>query len=806
MNRTTRLPRLALPFAIVLGLLVAGPALAASAVDLEARALLGGRYQVGGWAAVEVTLVNDGEPTEGHLVAEGDDGVVRRYVELPAGARKLVHLYVPPEAFQRQITIRYEEPNGAVEAVAEIRVLEQSSDVVAVVGDGSGTLRPQLVGDAAGSTEPLTLGVADLPERPEPLSGIDAIVWAADSSSLGEAQRRSLERWVADGGQLVVIGGADWQARTAAFGDLLPVEAIGAIDGVPQDALASWVGAAGPALATDTVSTGSLRPDARALVKAQDGAVIASMRSVGTGRVILLGSDLATDAYRAWEGSRLLWSRLLPSDAWIEQYIGGGMPPKEEMESSFSQALGNLPSLEVPPAELLLAVIVGYILLIGPISYVVLRRLDRRELAWVTAPLLVVLFSACSYGIGTSMKGSDIIVNEISLIRTSSAGGSASLEAYAGIFSPDRATYDVSVDADALITSVRSDPWAQPRQESDAIIEQGEPARVRDLDIGVFGFESLRADTVVDHQPALSVEWRVEDGELVGTVTNQGETALSDVAYVSQSIGEMIGDLEPGASAEVELSSLNFQGSSASDQVYGFGGFDTSSPDARRTILRRQVIDALVGYGGWMPGTDLAALGGRGPFLIGWTEAPGPVSFDIGERDAQRYSQTVEVLSVRPSVDQGEVTIGPGRMSVSIIATEGEVAQDGPAMVRLRGGSATFSIALPLEVADMTVTSVELIAGPDPGMLLDPNAGGFGGGFWPEGHVLEVRDPRSGAWTVLGDLSRQNRFEVDDPATIVGPGGRMEVRVSSGEIDPNWGETSVIVGAEVTGVAGGSGS
>ena len=65
-------------------------------------------------------------------------------------------------------------------------------------------------------------------------------------------------------------------------------------------------------------------------------------------------------------------------------------PADEEIAASMIQALSNLPSLEVPPAELLLAVLVGYILLIGPISYLVLRRLDRRELAWVTAPLLVL--------------------------------------------------------------------------------------------------------------------------------------------------------------------------------------------------------------------------------------------------------------------------------------------------------------------------------------------------------------------------------------------------------------------------------
>ena len=140
----------------------------------------------------------------------------------------------------------------------------------------------------------------------------------------------------------------------------------------------------------------------------------------------------------------------------LEQFFGG-FPVAEEAANAMGSALGNLPSLEVPPAELLLVVIVGYILLIGPISYLVLRRLDRRELAWVTAPLLVVLFTACSFGIGTSLKGSAVVVNQISLIRTSSAGGSATVESYAGIFSPDRSTYDLTVEADALMSRLQPD-------------------------------------------------------------------------------------------------------------------------------------------------------------------------------------------------------------------------------------------------------------------------------------------------------------------------------------------------------------
>jgi len=194
---------------------VAGPAGAASAtpITLEARALVGGRFMTNGWIAISVTLSNYGPPTTGYVAVDGEDGTVRRFVELPAGAHKQVAIYVRPAAFVRTVVLRFETPNGASLATAssDVRVLERTSAHVAIVGDGGGNLRPQLVARGAGFPEPIPLAPADLPERPEPLRGIGTMVWAADSSALTELQRRSLERWVAGGGQLVVLGGPDWQ-------------------------------------------------------------------------------------------------------------------------------------------------------------------------------------------------------------------------------------------------------------------------------------------------------------------------------------------------------------------------------------------------------------------------------------------------------------------------------------------------------------------------------------------------------------------------------------------------------------------
>ena len=792
------MPLAGLVLLVVAIILPALPARAASSIQIDARALVGGRYAVGGWMAISVTLTNDGEPTEGTLAAATESGAVQRFVEMPAGARKVVMLYIQPEAFQRQITVQYEEPNGTVKAVVETRVLEQTSSQFAVVGDGAGTLRPQLsVGDEIGLPAPLALTLADIPERSEPLEGISALVWADDSSALSEAQRRSIERWVANGGQLVVIGGPDWQSRTSGFTEILPLEGLTAVDAVPQAALAAWSGTDDAAVEEATISSGALRDDARALIRAEDETILASMRSVGSGRVILLGSDIATEAHRGWEGSPRLWARLLPTNVALEQFFGG-FPP-EEAQNAMGSALGNLPSLEVPPAELLLVVIVAYILLIGPISYIILRRMDRRELAWITAPLLVVIFSACSFGIGNSMKGSEVIINQISLIRSSGAGTSATVESYAGIFSPDRATYDLTVEADALLAKMRPINFDGRQASSDVVIEQGDPAHLRDLAIGVFGFEAVRADAIIDREPVLSVTWRGDGGELIGTVTNLGAESIQDIAYVSSSGGDLVDEeLAPGESTEFTVETTNFNGSSASDQVYGFGGFDEADPAQRQSLARRQVIDALVGFAGFMPGAELTSSTSRGPYVIGWHDDPGPLPISVDELEAQRYAQSVEVISVRPTLGTGEVEIGAAQMGVAVLSTEGDTSSGGPGMVVLGDGSVTFSIALPLEATDMAVSELDILVGPDPSVVFG-DQGGFGG-FWPEGVTLEVRNPESGEWTLVGDLSDRSSFEIDDPGTAMSDTGRIEVRVTGVEQDPNFGQATVFVSASATGV------
>ena len=125
--------------------------------------------------------------------------------------------------------------------------------------------------------------------------------------------------------------------------------------------------------------------------------------------------------------------------------------------------------------------LVGYIVLIGPINYLVLRRLDRREWAWVTMPVLIAVFAVGAYGFGSALRGSDIIVNEVAIVRGAPDATEGTAQVYLGVFSPTRGTYQVAVPGGALLSAPDQRRLLRRRRRRVLDVIQGDPPAVRDL-------------------------------------------------------------------------------------------------------------------------------------------------------------------------------------------------------------------------------------------------------------------------------------------------------------------------------------
>jgi hypothetical protein len=587
-----RLGSLVAAAAIVLGpLAIAGAA--AGPLNMNARVLLQGHARGGSWAAIEVDLQNDGPPVTGELQMNGGSESNARYamaVNLPTNSHQTYVLHAQPPAFGRNVTVDLVAAGQKLASVTVAYLVHDSTQlVVGVLAEQPGALISQIklpasTSGIAPAVFPLT--IADLPSRVEGWSALDRLVWQdVDSNNLSAEQLEALRRWIAAGGRLVIVGGSAGIGTLSAFpDDILPYRPTATVDAAAA-VLASLLGPS-PDGASDVVAMAGALARGRALASSGDQAIAAEL-AYGAGQVTILGFDTTTSWLGTSKAVEGLWRGLLPARTNDGTLLVD--------DSQILNAVYQLPSLALPPTEGLLGIIGAYILIIGPINYLILKRLDRRELAWITMPVLVLGFAAAAFGYGALLKGTDVVVNEVAIVHGAPDATEATAQVYFGIFSPTRATYRVDVPGGALLASpISGDPFGQGSTTLDILQGTGseEPSAVRNLSVGTGSIRIVRAQVPVT-APRMRAELRLVDGNLTGTFENASDEALENVAVVLGSSVVVLGDVAAHESRNVRLAVRdNPFGASLADQVIG-AAFDSTTPEAVRRSIRYQLVNQL---------------------------------------------------------------------------------------------------------------------------------------------------------------------------------------------------------------------
>ncbi len=617
-SRLTRAPRLLVLLAFLMTTLLplAAPVRAAEGLTMEARALLGGHARVGTWIAISVRLKNDGPAIVGELrLAGGTQGQTRfgTPVDLPSNADQTYVLYVQPPAFGNTLeVILVEGDRTLTSSKVNYQIHDPGQLVVAVIAEN-----PERIVNSVGllpnrnQVAPLVIGMTpeDLPARVEAWGLVDRIIWQdVDSERLDTPQRSALQAWIAGGGRLVISGGTVGPRSLSAFPDtVLPYRPEVTAD-IPASSLRGILGSL-PATATTLPALAGSLIDGRVLASVGDQ-VVAAERSYGSGAVTVLGFDPTVDWIAGTDAARNLWRSLLPERA------AGGLTISDD--SLLLNAVSQLPALALPPIGGLFALLVAYILLIGPLNYLVLKRLDRREWAWATMPILIIAFAAGAYGIGAALRGSEVIVHEVAIVRGAPGATEGVAQVYMGVFSPSRTTYQVRVPGGALLSSpIAGDFFGGNVNVVGLDILQGDPAGVRDLAVGFGSLRTIRAESSVVI-PLVETDFRLENGRLRGTVTNASDQRLARPAVVLGQTVALLQDLEPGGVATVDIAVQGRQFTqSLADLIVGQPFFDDSAANAESTqaFVRRNMVDQLT-YDPNFGATNL--LPADGPVVIAW--------------------------------------------------------------------------------------------------------------------------------------------------------------------------------------------
>jgi hypothetical protein len=807
---------------ILLGLgLLAGPALAADsdAPTMEARVLLGGHARVGSWMAIEVHLRNDGPSVTGELRLDSGSQTRTQFgtpVDLPTGSDKIYLLYAQPPGFGRDVKVDLVEGDDEIaNARAEYSVRDPSQLVVAVVAE-----RPQ--GIVGGLSLPpnqqqqasvtLALSPADLPSRVEAWGAIDRLVWQdVDSNLLEPDQLAALQGWLAGGGRMVIAGGTAGPATLSAFPDtILPYRPLATTDVAPQS-LSGLLGEL-PETAADLPALSGELIGGQTLAAVGDR-VVAAERTYGSGLVTIIGFDPATPWIAETDASDALWRRLLPPRSAVGQVVTD--------DSQFISAVSQLPALALPPIGGLLLLLGAYILLIGPVNYLVLRRVDRREWAWVTMPILIVVFAVGAYGFGAALRGSNVIVNEVAIVRGAPGATDGAAQVYLGLFSPSRETYQLEVPGGALLSSPISGEFFGGEATAGGLdILQGNPSRIRDLAVGVASLRAIRAETPAT-VPLVEARLQLVDGSLKGTVRNASEEKLEKTAIVIGGSVQVLKDLLPGEQVDVNLRlAPQFFGQPLSDKVVGsvfFPDASRASENVIRQYVRHTMIDQLT-YDP-MFGTS-NQLPSDGPVILAWGSRD-VLDVAIQGQEVRRTGNVLYYLNA-PLEIRGRTSFTQDLLRSSVIETDAAFFNKSPWSIDMGRGTGTVAYRpIPFEGSfrptDVVLSmgfggDVGVRGGPEPKPVepldeipprCDPvleNCAGENGNNQAFDGVPEVEifDVAGSEWKRLPHLDVGQRYALASPASFIEPTtGSLLVRFVT-EMD----NASFNFGVELTGVVG----
>ncbi len=789
-RRGARLALVLLSFSLLIGPLVthAAPPAQANPLTLTARAGFDGFYKDLRWLPIRITVANDGPDTSGTLrvVApryNSADLLITRAVDLPTQSRREIYLYVPTEGYLSSLKVSLFSSQNKEIITQTVRLAQTNgNDLLFGVVAGSPSAYESVlaaVDPVNGQAYVARLELEDLPPVTYAWHALDVLIFSdVDTGALTPDQRAALSGWVSAGGRLIVAGGPTWQKTSAGLIDLLPLTPNATTTLPGLDALAKFTSAAAP-VGPAVAAIGALAPDAVTLVSQGDVPLVVIRRS-GFGQVAFLAVDPAFDPLDQWAGSEGLYRNILTGTAQRPSWSAG-------LRNWYAarDAINAIPGLDFPSAFLICGFLGFYLIAVGPINYLVLKRLKRRELAWVTIPALVLLFSVGAYLAGYQLRGGQASLHRLSVVQVWPDSPYARVEGVVGLFSPRRAAYDLSFGAGFLARPMPVDAYSGTPTSYTS--EQADQTFIRSIRLEVGAVEPF----VVQGQmlaPSFTSDLVLNVSQstptLRGTVTNHSNLTLTDAVILGPGGVQRLGELKPGASLTVTLAlldnrasvappndvlpALGNQSPAAAGIFYPPSNYDTTIDDIlgntyyyndreqfRRYSLLASLIDSYAG-----------GVRGSGVYLAGWTEES-PLPVEVVGRPFTTLDRSLYLVALTPrlEVSSGKVVIPPGLMQWLALNPTPSSTPTPYDMYLYQGNLYELRFVPTQSVPFQEVDS----------LVMHLTSYGLTG---PAAVAVEMWDFTENVWVAL-TAPRWGDTKLPQPARFVGPGGEIQTRVSN---------------------------
>ncbi|HEY7420206.1 MAG TPA: hypothetical protein VH593_33825 [Ktedonobacteraceae bacterium] len=620
----------ALPYASLIALCI----LLISSAPAQARTMLphagptmqvsagfSSRYRDGDWVPLYITLHNDGPDFTGTVSVNFQQASVNsvsepasRYqqtVSLPNGAQKQVIMYVPvslgTQGSTQTLTVDLLDSNGhrVASQVTTLRSLGINDMLVGVLSDQSTSISAlgqvsQPNQTASVYEEPLN--ATSMPDNTAALQNFDLIVMDYfTTSSLSNDQLTALDNWVSQGGNLVIAGGPEWRRTlTGLPNNLTPVNVTGTsmlpagtgllpVGGPGSDIAGQNAAAMAPAPLLVSDAT----PDANSNVLQAAGQVPLIVEAQhNQGSVYYLAFDPSLNPLANWSNAPDLWRGLLIR-AVGDRFLDASQNPSAysslyTTSRSVSPSSGNWQSVlqtlfpnVFPAMWLILMLLVGYVVILGPVRLVVVRIAKKRTWSWRIVLVTIALFSVLSYSLATLQKGTSVVGSSISITQLGAVNNnvsSAHVTTYVGVFVPNQGNFVVHLPANNFVQPLGNgnNMYMGPgptnytsTQTAITTTSNGTDANLQGVNI--WTLQSLVSSYDTQTKGGIISHLQMQNNILEGTITNSLPYGLED-AYIL--IGQQpinVGNLNAGQTKQISIpvygGTLSSNNASLADQI-----------------------------------------------------------------------------------------------------------------------------------------------------------------------------------------------------------------------------------------------
>ncbi|MGH9034869.1 MAG: hypothetical protein ACRD0O_03830, partial [Acidimicrobiia bacterium] len=256
-----------------------------------------------------------------------------------------------------------------------------------------------------------------------------------------------------------------------------------------------------------------------------------------------------------------------------------------------ANSLGRDAGLRLPRLAILLGFLAVYIIVVGPLTAIVLRRRRRPELAWVAVPTLALLFTGVAWAGGNQLRPGSGLAHA-TLLDTDPQGAVAT--SWVGFTRRQAGTAEVALPAGwSLEPAQRNGIGSLPTSRPAGNGSTGELP----LGPGEFGF--LKASGPVDIDGRLEVTATAPgETELRGTVRNTLPFAVEGVHVFAASGGRgAVGDLAPGESREWTIDTNHRSFDPSGWDIWGQqmdGPFDEQDGSVNLDLWQAAAADTLM--------------------------------------------------------------------------------------------------------------------------------------------------------------------------------------------------------------------